>query len=160
MATLTQQCLDPAQNCACRMLRSLSRRVTRWYEAHLEDVDLTAGQFTLMVALQLKGPVSMSALETALGSDRTTLYRAVRPLRARGLVRELRSLEDRRVRQMELTSDGRAVLTKALPRWHRAHARFDEAIGDDAWTTMLPRLRSMSDAVDQLLERIDETDTH
>ena len=90
MATLDQDSLVPARTCACRMLRSLSRRATRWYESHLSDLDLTAGQFTLLVVVQVRAPVSAADVGRRIGADRTTLYRMVKPLRERGLDRGFR----------------------------------------------------------------------
>ncbi len=72
-----------AAECACGALRRAARAVSKVYESALAPLELTATQFSILVAVQLRGPVPLSRLAEALVLDRTTLYRAVKPLSRR-----------------------------------------------------------------------------
>jgi DNA-binding MarR family transcriptional regulator len=56
-----------------------------------------------------------------IGADRTTVTAALKPLARQGLARISRDPEDRRVRRIALTAEGRARLAAALPLWTQAH---------------------------------------
>ena len=60
--------------------------------------------------------------------DRTSLYRALRPLERRELVR-IRATADRRAKEVLLTVDGERHLARAMPHWQRAQDRFIESFG-------------------------------
>src|SRR5262249_61843346 len=66
--------------CAGGELRRASRAISRFYEAALAPLDLTATQFSLLVAVHLAGPIPLSRLAEAPALDRTSLYRAIKPL--------------------------------------------------------------------------------
>lgn len=74
-----------AATCAMQAARATARRLTRLYERHLAPHDLSASQFTALVALA-RGVGTVGALADALDMDRTTASRLLTPLRRRGLV--------------------------------------------------------------------------
>ncbi len=113
-------------------VRSASRAISRLYEALLAPLDLTATQFAILVAVHLYTTVPLSRLAETLVLDRTSLYRAVKPLERRGHLRTAPG-RDRREKDVVLTDKGRRLLADALPLWGKAQRRFVEAMGPDAW---------------------------
>jgi len=128
-------CTKAAAECACQGLRRASRAITRLYEATLAAFDLTATQFTILVALSLRDPVPLSRLAQDLVLDRTSLYRAVKPLERRGCLRTLAG-RTQRERTAELTQKGRRLLEDALPEWERVQQRLVGTLGPRAWAIM------------------------
>ncbi len=84
---------------------------------------------SLLIALELMGPSTLTALGGPLVLDRTTLTRNLRPLERRGLLTSAPGL-DRRTRVLSLTPAGREVLALALPLWESANAALAAALGE------------------------------
>ena len=77
----------------------------------LREVGLTAGQFSTLVAVARNGTVALTPLAEELGMDRTTLTRALAPMERNGWVHTQTSAGDARVRTVELTEEGRDLLS-------------------------------------------------
>jgi DNA-binding MarR family transcriptional regulator len=135
--------------CAGGGLRRASRAISRFYEAAFAPLDLTATQFSLLVAVNLGGPIPLSRLAEALVLDRTSLYRAVKPLVRRRCLRILPGRTGRE-RTAALTEAGRQLLHEALPIWKRAQERFVDALGPQAWTALTSGLREVVPTVQAL----------
>jgi DNA-binding MarR family transcriptional regulator len=135
--------------CAGGGLRRASRAISRFYGAAFAPLDLTATQFTLLVAVNLGGPIPLSRLAEFLVVDRTSLYRAVKPLVRRRCVRILPGRTGRE-RTAALTDAGRRLLHEALPVWKKTQERFVGALGSDAWTALNSGLRQVVPTVQAL----------
>ncbi len=66
--------------CVCLALNKAARATSRRYDAALKPVGITSGQFTILSALLQDRPPALGALAEALGMDRTTLSRNLKPL--------------------------------------------------------------------------------
>jgi DNA-binding MarR family transcriptional regulator len=118
--------------CACADVRRAARALSRVYEEALAAVDLSSTQMTLLMYLGRRGPTPLTELATSLEMDRTSLYRALRPLERRELVR-VRATADRRAKEVLLTVDGQRHLARAMPHWEKAQKAFLDAFGAAAW---------------------------
>jgi len=122
--------------CACTTLRKASRAVARAYEERLAQAGVTATQFAILRAIvRLGGMVPLTALADDLVLERTSLYRAVGPLRRHHLVR-LTASADRRIKRIALTRAGRARLREATPLWEAAQAQFVRSVGAAQWADL------------------------
>jgi DNA-binding MarR family transcriptional regulator len=135
--------------CAGGGLRRASRAISRFYGAAFAPLDLTATQFSLLVAVNLGGPIPLSRLAEVLVLDRTSLYRAVRPLVRRRCVRIVPG-RTARERAAELTEAGHRLLHEALPVWKKTQERFVGALGVDAWGALNSGLRRVVPTVQAL----------
>jgi DNA-binding MarR family transcriptional regulator len=134
---------EVAAGCACNQLRRTARAVTRLYDEALRPSGLRITQFTLLVAVAMGEPVPITRLADALSLDRTTLARDLEPLTGRGLV-EITAGEDRRMRVVRLTRQGREALGRAYPLWRRAQARIVEGSGPDRWRAVADGLEEVA----------------
>ena len=136
MKAMSPSPLDPAELpelvCACANLRRAARALSRSYEDALAAVDLSSTQMTVLMFLGRQGPRALMQVADALEMDRTSLYRALRPLERRDLVR-IRATADRRSKEVLLTVDGQRHLARALPHWKKAQDRFLASFGTSAW---------------------------
>jgi DNA-binding MarR family transcriptional regulator len=121
--------------CACANLRRASRAVTRLYNHELQATGLEVTQYTLLMALDLKGEAPQGELGKLLALDTTTLTRMLAPLQKRGWIAD-RPGDDRRQRLLRLTAAGREKLNSSRPHWERAQARFQQRLGAWAWRQM------------------------
>ena len=76
-----------AAECAGGGLRRASRAISRFYEAAFAPLDLTATQFSILVAVQLAGSIPLSRLAEVPGARPHLLDRAVKPLVRRRCLR-------------------------------------------------------------------------
>jgi DNA-binding MarR family transcriptional regulator len=131
-----------AAECAGGGLRRASRAISRFYEAAFAPLDLTGTQFSILVAVHLRGRVPLSRLAEGLVLERTSLYRAVKPLVRRRCLR-IHPGQTRRERTAALTEAGRHLLADALPIWREVQERFVGALGPQAWTALTSGLRQV-----------------
>src|SRR5262245_65178399 len=135
--------------CAGGGLRRASRAISRFYGAAFAPLDLTGTQFSLLVAVNLGGPIPLSRLAEFLVLDRTSLYRAVKPLVRRRCVRILPGRTGRE-RTAALTEAGRRLLHEALPVWKKTQERFVGALGSETWVALNSALRQVVPTVQAL----------
>ena len=117
-------------SCLCLHVQRAARALARRYDDALRPVDLTSGQFSLLMSLNRPEPPDMTQVAALLAMDRTTLTANLKPLERRGLLSVLRNEQDKRRRTLLLTPAGRAVLAAALPIWLRTHQALEARLGD------------------------------
>ncbi|WP_309737813.1 MULTISPECIES: MarR family winged helix-turn-helix transcriptional regulator [unclassified Chamaesiphon] len=108
--------------CMGMHVRRASRIITQVYDAALRPVGLVLSQFTLLVCISMMESAPITHLAQELYTDQTTLTRNLKPLKQRGLV-AIDPGEDRRVKLVSLTVEGRSILAQALPLWEQAQAQ-------------------------------------
>jgi len=111
--------------CLCLHLQRAARVVARRFDDALRPLDLTSGQFSLLMSLNRPEPARIRSVATLLAMDRTTLTANLKPLERRGLLKVAVDPEDKRSRLLTLTGKGRALLAAALPIWKHTHAALD-----------------------------------
>ncbi len=116
-------------SCNCFAVRQAARRVTRLYERHLASSQLTSAQFSILGALAEVGQMTMSELASALGMDRTTLLRAMKPLQREEFLRSRSADADPRQLLFSLSSAGERKLKQAMPLWLKAQEEFEAEVG-------------------------------
>ena len=114
--------VEVRDTCLCLHLQRATRAVARRFDAALRPLNLTNGQFSLLMSLNREDPPSIGGVSALLAMDRTTLTANLKPLERRGLVRVSIDDADKRARRLKLTSAGRALLVAALPIWKQTHA--------------------------------------
>lgn len=118
--------LHVRDTCLCLHVQRAARRLARCFDDALRPVDLTNGQFSLLMSLNRPEPPAMGEVAELLAMDRTTLTAMLKPLQRRGLVKVGVDPADKRSRRPALTGKGQALLAKAVPIWQRTHAELEE----------------------------------
>lgn len=101
------------------------------YERHLAGAELTSAQFSILVALEQAGEMTMNELAKALVMDRTTLLRAIKPLQREDLLTAKPSEEDVRRLVFSLSAAGVRRLKKGLALWSSAQKELESVIGSE-----------------------------
>ncbi len=122
------------RGCACTALRKASRAVTRLYDAALTATGMSVIQFSILRNLARHGPQPLMELADRLVMERTSLYRALNPLRRQGWVK----LGDAggRAKIAALTTRGQRALDEATGSWEAAQSRLLGKVGLDEWAQM------------------------
>ncbi|MDY3561364.1 MarR family winged helix-turn-helix transcriptional regulator [Gemmata sp. JC673] len=123
---------DPARemaaNCIAVRVRVLNRFVTALCETGLRGHGISVAQVNIMVVAGHAGPLTPTALSTALVMDKSTLSRDVTALLANGWLRKSEG-PDRRSHTLELTTAGRDKLAAILPVWRQAQKDLQAQLG-------------------------------
>ena len=136
-----------AWHCTCFNVRRASRAVTEFYDEIMAPSGVKATQFTMLGAVSMMGPASVTRLAAHLGLDRTTLTRNLRVLADQGLL-EISAGDDRRERVVALSADGIAALERATPVWREAQDRLIAKFGEERWRRMIEDMNDLGALVD------------
>ena len=118
--------------CLCLHVQRAARALARRFDDAFRPLELTNGQFSLLVSLNRPVAPSIGNVSALLAMDRTTLTANLKPLVRRGLVRILVDEDDKRGRALVLTSAGRKLVAKAFPIWKREHAAVERLLKSGA----------------------------
>jgi DNA-binding MarR family transcriptional regulator len=142
--------LHVKDHCLCLYTQRAARALARRFDRAFAALDLTNGQFSLLMALNRPDAPTISSVAALLGMDRTSLTAALKPLERRGLVMVQQNPNDKRSRVLRLTPAGRRLLVRAVPIWKAEHARLDAQLGAedaDRLRAMLSQISADEDAL-------------
>ncbi len=74
-------------HCLCLHVQRAARALARRFDDALRPLDLTNGQFSLLMSLNRPVAAGMGSVAQLLAMDRTTLTAALKPLERRGLLK-------------------------------------------------------------------------
>jgi DNA-binding MarR family transcriptional regulator len=112
-------------HCLCLHVQRAARALARRFDEALRPLEITQGQFSLLMSLNRPEPPTIGSVSALLAMDRTTLTANLKPLERRGLVKVKVDKEDRRSRRLTLTAAGKTLLMKAGPTWTQTHAEVE-----------------------------------
>lgn len=121
-----------SKNCAVLRTRKAARIVSRYYDEALRPLGIKNTQLSLLVAIKVGAPDSISAFADRMGIERTTLTRNLQLLEKKGFI-EVGPEGYRRARAMRLLPFGQATLEKALPLWQQAQDTIEDKLGASHW---------------------------
>ena len=130
--------------CLCLHVQRAARALARRFDNALRPFCLTNGQFSLMMSLNRPEAPAIGAVASLLAMDRTTLTAALKPLQRRGLIKITTDHDDHRARLLELTSQGRKLLARAVPVWTSTHAAVEARLAAGEPDRLRKNLRTLS----------------
>lgn len=130
--------------CLCLHVQRAARALARRFDEAMRPLNLTNGQFSLMMSLNRPQPPAMTAVASLLAMDRTTLTAALKPLERRGLVKVSTNQADRRSRLLTLTPKGRALLARAVPIWEDIHRKIEASLPERDPERLRKTLRTLA----------------
>ncbi|MCC5860180.1 MAG: winged helix-turn-helix transcriptional regulator [Ectothiorhodospiraceae bacterium] len=122
--------LEVGSTCLCLYAQRAARALARHFDEVFRPLNLTNGQFSLLMALNRPEPPTVSEVAALLAMDRTTLTALLKPLERRGLIQANPDPADRRRRRIRLTGAGHGLLDQAYPLWREAHATVERQLTD------------------------------
>ena len=143
-----------AWHCTCFNARRTSRAVTQFYDDLMAPTGIKATQFTMLGAIALMGPASVTRLARHLALDRTTLTRNLRVLVETGLV-VISEGDDRRERVVGLTASGQAAVERATPVWQEAQHSLAARFGDERLRRLIEDMSELSSMIEGVDDAVD-----
>jgi len=131
-------------SCLCLHVQRAARALGRRFDEVLRPLDLTNGQFSLLMSLNRPEPPGIGSVAALLAMDRTTLTAALKPLERRGLVKVAIDKDDKRSRRLSLTAAGRGLLAKAFPIWRKTHSAIEKEIAGVTPDDLRAALRALA----------------
>jgi len=119
--------------CACFNSRKIARAITSYFDKKMSRAGINGTQFSLLAAVNYYQPVTVNKLAERLVMDRTTLSRNVNVLEKDGLCVSQPGHEDKRHREINLTSEGKNTLENAYPLWIEAQEQFYDFFDKKEW---------------------------
>lgn len=111
------------------------------------DLDLTPGQFSLIMLLAANPGISQIGLSRAFGLDKSTVSPSIDRLEKRGLVERTRTPNDRRFYALHLTTAGRDLLARATERVERQEDVMASALMPDERRALIDMLQRVEAAL-------------
>ncbi|TPN30923.1 winged helix-turn-helix transcriptional regulator [Mesorhizobium sp. B2-3-3] len=117
--------------CNNATLRRAGRSLGRFYDDMLAPSGLKGTQFGLLFQIDISGEPTMGAIAEALIMDLSALGHTLKPLIRDGFVETFTDRDDRRVRRVRLTPQGKVKLEEAIKLWSMAQQRFEAVVGKE-----------------------------
>jgi len=121
--------LEVRDACLCMHVQRAARALARHFDDAFRPLNLTNGQFSLLMSLNRPKPAPMGTVSEFLAMDRTTLTAALKPLVRRKLIRITNDPGDARARLIQLTATGKKLLVRAVPIWRAHHDALEKGLG-------------------------------
>jgi DNA-binding MarR family transcriptional regulator len=131
-------------HCLCLATQRAARALARRFDDAFRPLELTSGQFSLLMSLNREVPPSIGAVAELLAMDRTTLTANLKPLVKRRLAEIAIDPNDRRGRRLKLTPAGQALLKSAVPIWERTQREAERQLTVSDADTLRSGLRALS----------------
>ena len=131
-------------SCLCLHVQRAARTLARDFDNALRPLCLTNGQFSLMMSLNRPDAPTIGAVASLLAMDRTTLTAALKPLKRRRLINITTDNRDQRARTLELTQQGRNLLTRAVAVWTKTHSAIEARLDAGQADQLRKHLRTLS----------------
>lgn len=140
---------DPKRYCREESLAYLMHRILGLMgaevDAALRDKDLTNAQWVPLLKLHLGSASTVAELARECDLDAGGMTRLLDRIESKGLCRRIRSSQDRRVVNIELTEAGRAVAQAIPATLCRTHNAYLEGFSEVEWATLKHFLVRMLD---------------
>lgn len=111
--------------CLCLATQRTARALARRFDNAFRHLNLTSGQFSLLMSLNRPVPPPIGAVADVLAMDRTTLTANLKPLTKRRLIAMTVDPDDKRARLLKLTPAGEQLLKAAIPIWERVQKELE-----------------------------------
>ena len=115
-----------------------------------EEHGVTPVQYAALQGVGNTPGIDQRSLARAIGLDTSTIAGVIDRLEARGLMLREASAEDRRVRLLQLTNEGRALLAALVPAMQRAQERMLAPLPKGERAEFMRMLRTIVSANNEL----------
>lgn len=113
--------------CYSTNLRRSANRISEYYNKQIKPAGITAAQFSLLNNLRRMNQANVTDWAQAVGLERTTMIRNIRPLESGGFIQRAEG----HGKTYKLSRKGENILKKADPLWQKAQRNIEEFLGDD-----------------------------
>ena len=123
-------------DCMCLSIRKASRNITQVYNDEFKGLGINITQFSVLAILAGTGKQTITKVAHQLGSERTTVTRAIAILEKKKFINIVLGA-DKRERLLAISKKGTEILNLARPHWKSAQLKIEHLL-----TNQIDNLRS------------------
>lgn len=123
-------------DCMCLSIRKASRNITQVYNDQFKGLGINITQFSVLAILAGIGKQTITKVAHQLGSERTTVTRAIAILEKKKFINIVLGA-DKRERLLAISKKGTEILNLARPHWKSAQLKIEHLL-----TNQIDNLRS------------------
>tara|TARA_B100000768_G_scaffold163744_1_gene165190 strand:+ start:324 stop:743 length:420 start_codon:yes stop_codon:yes gene_type:complete len=112
-------------DCMCLSIRKASRNITQAYNEEFQGLGINITQFSVLAILFGTGKQTIKMIAHQLGSERTTVTRAIAILKKKKLINSVLG-DDKRERLIVISKKGVEILDLARPRWKSVQSKIEK----------------------------------
>lgn len=131
----------------CHML---ANRISKAFGATLEEDGVSVAEWRVLLTLANRGKACGQEITGRWAMDKMAVNRAIASLKARGLIEASKNATDRRVIDLNLTPDGRALYEKLLPAANDRYRKLVSGLERSEEAEMRRMMRKMIAHMDAL----------
>ncbi len=135
------------------LVRRVHQVVIALFAVECGQFEITSVQYAALVAIQSQPGLDATRLSGVIAFDRSTIGDVLERLEAKGWVVRRPSLEDRRVKRLELSALGRQLLLSVQPAVERVQVRLLERLTSSERSILLGLLARIADPADEFAYR-------
>ncbi len=144
----TSQPPKPLDDLPGHHIRRLQQIAVSSFMAETADLGITPVQFAALATVARQPGVDQRSLARAIAFDTSTLGGVVDRLEKRGLMLRSASAHDKRVRLLNLTSEGKSMLARIEPGMLRAQQRMLQPLSEHDRVMLMRLLKKVVDRDD------------
>lgn len=131
-------------------IRRLQQIAVAIFLEETQALAITPVQYSALYSAWCQPGLDQRSLAASIGLDTSTLGGVIDRLERRGLIARQASPDDRRVRLLQVTAEGEALLRKVVPAMLRAQARIVAPLAEDERPRFLEMLKTVVEANNDL----------
>lgn len=140
----------PPEESSGHLVRDANRAFQRLLEKRLAPYGVTRGQWYFLRVLWNEDGVSQRELSARVGMMEPTTVIALRGMEKSGLIRRMRSADDKRKAQVWLTAKGKRLREELLGLARRITEEAEEGIARADWQTFRRVISRMTENLDRI----------
>lgn len=128
--------------CFCTNLRRASQSITKKYDENFKLLNITTAQYSILNNINKLSSCSIIELSSAMGVDRTSLLRMLKPLISNNFIIE-KKLKNKKYYM--LSDSGKRIRNKASIVWNKTLDEINDLLKNDAQklTELLNRIEKI-----------------
>lgn len=120
------------------------------FRPHLHAAGVTEQQWRVLRALCETEEAEAGELAEAICLKMPSLSRILSDLSGQGLINRRNGVEDRRLRLVSITPEGRALVAEMAHQSEKEYAQIQNAVGQEAYTALMADLQAAIDKLNSL----------